>query len=502
METFNRLGVGGNNPPVTAPPSEDMLADLQRRFPEIDTELTQIEKDLATYPKKLTLKDADVAQALQDLLLKGKKLKSNLAGYKKEEKRPWDGIVKVVQNFFATREEKLAGMMADAAAVHEDYLQQKKDEALRLAEEEAEAQRKAAEAARLEREEADRRAAEAEERRLAEERREREARERAAAEEAREREAKERAAAAEAEEKRLAAERKARERAEREQNADSLKKIRGHMKEAEKLNDSALEKGDETSQADIQQLDALIKPGGIVSLLAGPVANSSLLDDAQRAEIEEVRARVEALRKAVSERWDAKERRRRVKEAKEAEEREAAAAEVRRLQREEEDRIAEEARKAREAAQQEAAAASQGKKDAQAEAREARGAQRTAFSDAKSAGKEAAKAGQLADRAENRADRIDRKLENSTDADLSRTRGDLGSVGGLHRSWKHHIVDEAALRAASGPLGPFFTTEALENALFHVKRAHQSSFTGERVEGETIGVPGALFTYESTGQIR
>lgn len=494
--------IGHNRGPVTAPSAEDALADLQARFPEVDIELGQMEKDLAGYPKKLTLKDADVAQALQDLLSKGKKLKSNLAGYKKEEKKPWDGIVKVVQNFFATREEKLATMMADAGAVHEDYLQQKRDEAQRAAEAEAEAQRQAAEAARREREEADRRAAEAEERRLAAEKEEREARERAAAEEARAKAAREEAERLEAEERRLAAERKERERAEKETNADNLKKIRGHMKEADKLNASIIDAGEEPSDAEVQQLDALIKPGGIVSLLSSPVANSTLLDDVQRTEIEDVRTRITDLRKAVGERLDAKERRKREKARKEEEEREKAEAEKRRIAREADEERARVAREAREKAEREADEARAGAKDAQAEAREARGEQRAAFSDKKAAGKDAAKAGQVADRAENRADRIDRKLDNSTDADLSRTRGELGSVGSLRRSWKHHIVDEAALRAVCGPLGPHFTTDALENALFHVMRAHQAAFTGERVEGETIGVPGAMFAYETDAQIR
>lgn len=494
--------LGHNKGPVTAPSNEDLLADLQARFPEVDQEMGQMEKDLATYPKKLTLKDEDIAKAMQDLLAKGKKLKSNMKGYKKDEKAPWSGLVNVVMNFFTTREEKLDKMLADAGAVHEDFLQQKKDEATRLAEEEAERQRQAAEAARLEAEAAQRRAEEARQREEEAKRAEEEARQRQAAEEARARAAREEADRLEAEERRLADERKARERAEKETNADNLKKIRGHMKEADKLNTAIVAAGEEPNDAEVQQLDALIKAGGIVSLLITPVGNSHLLDDTQAAEVEEHKARIVELRKAIGDRLDAKERRKRERARKEEEEREKAEAERRRLAREADEERSRVAKEAREKAEKEADEAKASANTAKGEAREARGEQRAAFSDQKGATKDAAKAGQVADRADNRADRVERKLENSTDADLSRTRGDLGSVGGLRRTWKHHVVDEGKLRAVSGPLGPHFTADALENALFHVMRAHQSAFTGERVEGETIGVPGALFTYESDAAIK
>ena len=490
-----------NLPPVAAPTDEEMMADLRARFPELEAEMAQFEKDLAGYPKKLTLQDAEVAQALQDLIGKMKKHKTILGAHKKTEKGPWTKIVNVVQNFFTTREEKIGGLLKEWGDVHEDYLQQKKDEAVRKAEEEAERQRQAAEAAQRDREAAETRAREAREREEAAQKAEQEARDRAAAEEARARAAWEAADAAAAEERRIADERKARERAEKETNADNLKKIRGYMKEAEKLHTSIGTAGDEADDAEIQQLDALIKAGGIVGLLSGPVVHSTLLDEAQTAEIGEVRARLGELRKAVGERLDAKERRRREKARKDEEVREAVLAEQRRKDREADEERSRLAREEREKAETEAAAARQGQKDAQAEVRAARGEQREAFSEQKAAGKVAGKAGQEADRAANRADRIDRRLENSTDADLSRERGNLGTVGSLRRDWKCYLPDdETALRAVLGPLGPHFTTEALSGAAFHWMRAHQYGFTGERVEPAEL--PGVLFAYETTVQIR
>ena len=494
---------GHNKPPVTAPSEEDMLADLRRRFPELETEWTQLEKDLATYPKKLTLseKDQETAAALQDLLGKMKKHVSKLKAYKKDEKAPWSKVADVVVNFFTSRQEKAEAKLKEWAQVHEDFLEQKRDKAARDAEAEAERQREIAAQAQRAAEEAAQRQREAEERQREAERAEEEARQRAAEEQRKAKEAQEAAAAAEAREKQLAEEKKVRDRAEKEHNERNLRDIRRHMKDAEKLHAAAIETGDETTDDATRLLDAIIRPGGIVSMLAAPVVTSTLLDEEQRAEIDATRARLDVMRKAVVERMDAKERRRRAKEQKEAEEREAAAAETRRLQREEDERRTAAARAATEAAEKAAAEARANQKAEEAKAREARGEQRDAYQDQKQAGREVAQHGTAADRAGNRADRIDRKLDNSTEADLSRTRGDHGTVGSLARRWKHYLPDdENALRAVLGPLGPHFTTDALNGAVFQWMRAHQAGFTGERVEPSEL--PGVVFAYETDAVIR
>ncbi len=495
--------IGHNKAPVIAPAEDVLLESLKDQFPEVDTEMDQFEKDFATYPDKLTLEQADVAQALQDLLskLKGKYL-PKLKAYKKEQKGPWDRCAKVVMNFFSTREQKVADLLEKWGPIHEDFLQQKKDDADRKAKEEAERQRKIAEEAEARAREAEEREKKAREDAAAAEERERKAREDAEAAEKREREAKEAAEAAAAEEKRLAKEKADRERAERAQNADNLKQIRQHMKQAEKLHAAAAEAGDdETPDAEVQQLDALIKPGGIVGLLARPVADSTLLDDEQRTEIEAVRKRLDEMRAAVHERLDAKARRKRAREEKEAREREEREADIRRLIREGEERLRLEAQDAREAAEAEAKAAREKKEEAKGEVKEARAAGREAFAEQREAGREAVKSGQEAARAENRADRIDSKNANATDADKSRTRGDYGSVGSLRRRWVHIMpADDTALRATLGPLGGHFTADALNGAVFQWMRAHQSSFTGDRVEPAEL--PGVVFAYETETQIK
>jgi hypothetical protein len=192
------------------------------------------------------------------------------------------------------------------------------------------------------------------------------------------------------------------------------------------------------------------------------------------------------------------ERRRKAEEEREAKE-QAAAAERARLRKLDEERSAK-AKADREAAEKEVEEAKASVKAAKAEVRASAADARDAFADQKSAAKDAKVLGDDADRTENRADRIERKLEKSTDADLSRTRGDLGTIGGLTRRWARIITDEAKLREACGPLGEHFTTDALEGASYFWMRAHQVAWKGrERVENE---LPGVVFVYESDTTLR
>lgn len=487
---------GHNLPPIIAPTDAEMLADLQNRFPELPKELAEFEEALATYPTEFALEDEDRAAALQDLLGKMKKHKSVLAAHKKTEKKPWDGLVKVVQNFFTKADEAIDGLLETWAPRHQAFLDLKKAEASRKAEEAAQQQREREETARREAEAAEARAEAARQAEAQARQREEEARQRAEEEERKAKLARERAEAAAAEEKRIAREKADRERAEREVNDTSLKAIRRHMKDVDKLN--TLSEADEASEAEIAQLDALVRPGGIVSVLAGPVASSHLLDDDQREEVQALSVKLTLLRKALAERFDAKERRRRAKEAKEAAERDAAAAAERARLREQEEARATAARAERERLDREALDAKDRQKAAQGDVREARAEQRGAVADQKDAAKTQKASTADAERAANRADRIESRLENSTDADLSRTRGDLGSTGALVRRWVHVVTDEAALRAVSGPLGEHFTEDALSGAAYRWMRAHQAGFTGERVEGR---LPGVVFVYEQGARI-
>jgi len=489
--------IGHNVGPITFPKDEEMLADLQRRYSDIDGRLKEWEAALAEYPTDIPLDQEDVAQSLQDLLGQVKKDSRRWDADAKGEKSPLNKLVKIVGNFFTTRVEKAEAMLEKWAPVHQAFLDKKKAEALRKAEEEAARQRQVEAEARAAaaRAEEERRAAEA---RAAEERRkEEEARAAAAKAEAEKKAAEERAAAAKERERQLAEEKRIRDREEKEQNNTNLREIRNYMRRAEHLN--SLADADEINDEEAKELDNLVRPGGSIGNLAAPVAASLLLGEDQVAAVEATRARLGELRTAISDRLGKREKAKREREAAAAAERELLEAERRRLARAEEEQRLAEAKKAREAEEAAAEAAAEVRRAEQQRAREARDAANTAEAETKAAGKEIKAANTEAERAANRGDRIENRLERSTDADLSRTRGDLGTVGSLTRRWVYYITDEAPLREACGPLGEHFTTTALEGAVFHWMRAHQAGWSGrERVED---ALPGCTFAYEQEARI-
>lgn len=491
--TEQTAGIGHNRPTVTIPKEDEMLADLQARYPEIDKEIGEFEKALTTYPPELTLDQPDVAESLQDLLGQMRKIRRVWDAHEKGEKGPLNKLVKVVTNFFTKSDDRVKGMLEIWEPRLQAFMDKKKAEASRKMEEEAEAQRQSAEAARLAREKAEKESAEAAARAEQERQREQEARE-AAAKARRERaEAEARAEAAKAEEKRLAAERAAKDKAEKEANADAIRDVRGHMREAEKLH--ALAEAGEASDDEGGQLEGLVRPGGVIGAIAARVSGSALLDDEQKAAMETLRTRLGEMRDAINARSNKREQARREKERKAAEEAEAKIAAERKAAREAEDKLLAEAKERTRLENEAAEKAKEEKRKAEQEARDARSGAREADSAAKTHGKQAARHGDDADRAENRADRVENRLEKATDASLSQTRGDLGTVGGITRRWQYRIMDEAALRAISGPLGEYLTTTALEGACFHYMRARQGSWTGkERVEDAAL--PGVVFSYE------
>lgn len=483
--------IGHNISPVSIPKEEEMLDDLRRRYSHLETEPAELEKALATFPEELSLERPDEAEALQDLLGRIKKTRRHWDADEKGEKGPINKLVKVVTNFFTKADDKLKGMLEVWEPRYQAFLDKKKAEAQRKMEEEAENQRKAAEAARVAREKAEKEAAEAAERAEAERLREQEAR--AAAERAQRQreEAEQRALAAKAEERRLAAEKAEKDRAEKESNANAIREIKAALKDAERLN--TLAEADEATDDEILVLEELLRPGG--GIAKGGVWGSPLMDDAQREYLDTAKARVVELREIGNARYTKREQTKRARAAEAAAAEEARLTEQRRKARADEDAKLAAAKKKREEEEAAAVAAQDDKKKAEQEARDARASARQSETGAKVAGKEAARHGADADRAENRADRVDRRLENSSDADLSQTRGDLGTVGGLTRRWAYLITDEEALRGVCGPLGEHLTTTALEGAIFHWMRARQASWTGkERVEDPAL--PGVVFTYE------
>jgi hypothetical protein len=491
----SRHSIGANKPPIVPPSEQDFLDDLKRRFPEIDTKIAEFEAALKDYPKTFTLADEPVAMALQDLLGQIKKQKTIVAAHKKAEKAPWSGVVNIVMNFFETRSDKLERWEAEWKPIHQQFLDLRDADIRRKAEEQAEKERAEAERLRKEQAEAEDRIRKAEEEAAEARKREAEAREREAQAERDREAAEERARLAKAEEKRLADEKRERDNAEKAQNADGIKAIKDRMKIAERLHE--LGEADEANPSEIEMLDELIRPGGIIGAIAAPIITSILLDDGQKTHLDTVRERLGELRKAMNDRFDAKERRRREAERKRHEEEEAKQKAAKDVARAQEEREAAERRQAREKAEADAEAAKAAQKAAKTDVREARADQRGASAEQKSAGSDARRLSTDADRTENRADRLERKA--GSDESTGPARGELGTKGSLTGRWVRYIQDEAALRAACGPLGEHFTTSALEGATHQYMVAYRSGWAGERYE--TPELPGVLFVWERDTRI-
>lgn len=498
--------IGHNFPPVTIPKEEEMLGDLQRRYPEIEKDLGEFDKSFATFPDDIPLEHADVAERLQDLIGQAKKTKRTWSAHERGEKGPLNKLVKVVGNFFTKAEERIDALLAKYEPVHQAYLDKKKVETERKAREEADRQRAVEEENRRRADEAEAARKRADEEAAAARRRQEEETRRAEEAERDRRAAEERAALAKAEEERLAREKRERDRAEKERNTANLRSIRNYLKDAARLH--ALAEAEEASDEEIRILDILIRHGGTIGLLARPVAESALLDDEQRAAVENVRTELATMRAAAIDRMGKREAKRRQKEADEAAAREAAAAEERKKVREAEEASLAEARKRREAEEAAAALAREEQKKAEAAAREARDQARGAEREGKQQAKVAEKAEEQADRAGNRADRTESRLENMTDADKSRTRGDYGTVGSLVRRWVHYITDEDALREAiivqckSSEIAALLSqlgSSDLNGAVYRYMRMHQDGWRGrERVDD---ALAGCLFAYEQEARV-
>lgn len=498
--------LGHNNPPVTPPTEADLLADLKRRYPKMDPRLAEFQAALATYPEKIA--DEDTARNLQDLLGQMKDERAAWKGQRGEQKKPWDKLVKVVQNFFASAEEKVEGWEAVWRPRLDAYMDEKRAAAQRAAEAEAARVRAEAEAQAQAAAQAEQRRLEAEEAARAAEAREAAAREEARLAEERRRLADEAAKVAAEEARRVDAEKKACEKAEREQNEEAIRATKRHMKTAESLHEKAVSEGDETDPATIQTLDDLIRPGGTISVLMQPVFTSPLLDPEQADYVKTVRDRLTDLRTAMTARMDAKEQRRREKVRKAAEAEEARLAEERRVEREADEARAQAARTAREEAEAAAETARGGLKDARKEVTAAQKGANEAVQGEKAAAREADRAGEDAERLDNRAGRAERKLESATPGDFSRTRGDF-TTGSQTRRWNHYVIDETALRAAlrSSITVPVYATfvdqinsEALDSAAYRFMRLHQEGWSGrEKIEDALAGV---VFAYETSLTIR
>lgn len=493
-------GPGHNQPPVSIspPPEGDVLSDLRARHPAVDETLKKLLASAATVPEKIT--DDETAGKVQDLLRQMKLAKKTWGAARGVEKAPWQDLADAVFNYFKKPEDALDKAIKDITPRHTAYLEEKAAAETRRREEEARKEREAADKVRREAEEAAERKRQAEAEEAA-------ARERAAAaERAREeaerrrKEEEEKAKAAKAEAERLERERKERDEAERQQNSRTLREMKSHHKTAAKLAEKARE--GKIAEVEVAELDELILEGGKIGTLGAKLLHSSLLDEGELDDIAAMRNELGVWRKersarvAEAEEREAAERRRKAEE--EAEKRAADERARRDAERKADEERAAKARKEREEAEAAAFKAKEEKKRADAEARAARTDARDAFAEQKEAAKSEKTLGEQADRTERRADRMDRKIENASDADLSRTRSDRGTVGSLSGRWAWDIRDRPALLATLGPLGPHLNPDAVDAAVTKWMREHQGTFTGERVEGL---LPGVVFDWEPESRI-
>lgn len=484
--------IGHNMGPISPPADTDVLADLQARYPEIATEPAEFEKALATYPEKIV--DEAAAANLQDLLKKISKQRGRYKADRGTEKKPWDSLTKVVQNFFSKAEDKLDAMLETWKPRHQAYLDMKAEQARRAAEEEIERQRAETERKRQEAEAAEIRRAEAE-------RQEREAEERAAAARRAAEEAEERRIALEAQAKqlkeqqaKLERERRERDAAARGKNGVTLSNLRKLMKSARAIHAVA----DQASAEDLADLNGLLSAErGVASMMRELVLE--VMDEDVRVEVSALQDELKQMRIAAAARFDAKERKRREAEALKAQEMADRVAEARAREREEQEAEIARLKQEREIAATLSAAAKSDLKAAKKDLSEARDQVADAYHEGKEAARDHKALNTEADRDANRADRLQRRIDNSSDADFGRVRGDLGSVGSNTGRWNYAIADETALRAACGPLGEHFTSDALGGAVYRWMSAHRATFVGERAESKDL--PGVVFTWDKESRI-
>jgi len=188
----------------------------------------------------------------------------------------------------------------------------------------------------------------------------------------------------------------------------------------------------------------------------------------QQREAEEAKERA---RKAKEEeqRLDAERKERERREAEEAAERkrrreaeEAAAAEERERRRVEEEARLADARARREAEEKAAAEAKAKAAEARARQAEAERAAAAAKREERTAGRQEKEADGKAERLGARADRAE-NTANSSAADLSRTRSDMGSVGSLASHWRFEVLDIDAVPLET--LRPYLHPDEIRTAI-------------------------------------
>ena len=489
-----------NKPPITPPSETEFLEDLRRRYPDVEPKLAELLEAYNDAPKDLV--DDEAAGKVQDLYKQMRTFSTTWKALGGMEKKPWESLGDIARTFFKKAEDKLAIASKDLLERHTAFAERKKAAAEQALRDKAEKERAAAEQLQRDAEAAEQRRRDAE--RAEAEAKERELRAKAEADaaEQRKRDAEAAAERAKAEEKRIADEKRERERAEKESNAEALRQLKAIVREGEKTNDliADMDEGTQRTEADAA-LAGAFGSSSDANRLGRQLSSSILLTDEQKAQLAELRARTLAVLTAVRARAAAADHARHERERLEQEKAEAEAAERRRKaeeQRRIDDEAAEIARQERARAEAEAAAAKADATAAKAEAREARSDARDAAVDQKAAGRQERALSEQAVKTENRAARIENKAENASDADLSRTRGDYGTVGGLSGIWEYTVTDRNELTRHFGPLGPYLMDAAQDAAVYRFKQSHQNEWTDERVSGL---IPGVVFSWTPRSRI-
>lgn len=187
-------------------------------------------------------------------------------------------------------------------------------------------------------------------------------------------------------------------------------------------------------------------------------AKLKAIADAKAAEERAAAAKAEAARLEIEAK--ARQARQEAERAAEAER----LAEVRK-HREAEEAKAREAREAAAKAREEQAKAEAAAKAAKQEQREAERDEKATFGQAV--------------RAEKRADRLDESAK-ASDADLARTRGELGTVGTMARRWTFKVKDYGAVPLDK--LRPFLATDAIDAAIFRLMQTGVRELPGVEFE--------------------
>jgi len=465
-----------NKPPIEAPTPVDAQADVRERYPDVEKRAEELLASAKQVPERI--EDEATAKDVQTLL---RSMTETMGGWKSlrtNEKGPWQKVADTVYAFFTTPLEKVKKSHDDIKARYTAYQEIVREKERQAREERAQKERD--EAARLQKE-----AEEARERREKAEADERAAREREAEAQRKAAEAEQRridadaaAARAKAEAERIAREKKDRDDRERRVLMDNLSMLRRQATLIEQF--IGKEIAGKIEEDELVRLEDLLSPHGSMAQMAAPILRGlDLLDETQQAGFKLIRERRSLLIAERDKRIADHVAEVRRKEQEEADRREADAAEARRKEREDEEARLETARRQRKDEEDKAAAARLDQKAAKADAREARSDARDAYSEGKDAGKTEKAAEAIAEKTDARADRLQRSADGATDADLTRLRGEHGTVGSLTARWTVAAIDHDVVPLEK--LRGFFMADHVDAAIYRYMRANQGEWAGKEI---------------------